>query len=98
MCSHLLDCDGFCRRKTLYRIILLTEQRMLREDEYPLVTRVMLGPHEDVAKLYLMDRTTTDEISPEVAQFLNLSMFECNAIMEQFNSEQAREERRILTK
>ncbi|KAF6208288.1 hypothetical protein GE061_016742 [Apolygus lucorum] len=74
------------------------EQRMLREEEYPLVTRVMLGPHEDVAKLYLMDRTTTDEISPEVAQFLNLSMFECNAILEQFNTEQAREERRIQAK
>ncbi|XP_014262185.1 ras association domain-containing protein 4 [Cimex lectularius] len=74
------------------------EQRMLKEDEYPLLTRVMLGPHEDVAKLYLMDRTTTEEISPEVAQFLNLSMFECNAILEQYNTEQAREERRIQAK
>ncbi|CAB0004351.1 unnamed protein product [Nesidiocoris tenuis] len=74
------------------------EQRMLKDDEYPLVTRVMLGPHEDVAKLYLMDRTTTDEITPEVAQFLNLSMFECNAILERFNSEQAREERRVQIK
>ncbi|KAK9506290.1 hypothetical protein O3M35_008252 [Rhynocoris fuscipes] len=74
------------------------EQRMLREDEYPLVTRVMLGPHEDVAKLYLMDRTTTEEISPEVAQFLNLTTSECNAILEQYNCQQARDERRILSK
>lgn len=71
---------------------------MLREDEYPLVTRVMLGPHEDVAKLYLMDRTTTEEISPEVAQFLNLTTSECNAILEQYNCQQARDERRILSK
>uniref|UniRef100_A0A023F2L5 Putative ras gtpase effector rassf2 n=1 Tax=Triatoma infestans TaxID=30076 RepID=A0A023F2L5_TRIIF len=74
------------------------EQRMLRDDEYPLVTRVMLGPHEDVAKLYLMDRTTTEEISPEVAQFLNLTTSECNAILEQYNCQQARDERRILSK
>lgn len=38
------------------------EQRRLREDEYPLVVRVMLGPHEDVAKLYLVDAQYTPEI------------------------------------
>jgi Ras association domain-containing protein 2/4 len=71
---------------------------MLKEDEYPLMVRVMLGPHEDVAKLYLMDRGTTEEISSEVAQFLNLSTTECNAILERYKTEQSREERRIIAK
>lgn len=43
------------------------EQRRLQDDEYPLLVRVMLGPHEDVSKLYLMDRHNTDEISNEVS-------------------------------
>ena len=33
---------------------------------------VRTGPHEDVAKLYLMDRTRTEEISQQVAAFLRL--------------------------
>jgi len=74
------------------------EQRILKDDEYPLLVRVMLGPHEDVAKLYLMDRGSTKEISSEVAQFLNLSTTECNAILEQFKIEEAKEEKRIIAK
>lgn len=46
---------------------MFQEQRRLQDDEYPLLVRVMLGPHEDVAKLYLMDRENTDEISSEVS-------------------------------
>ncbi|XP_075215008.1 ras association family member isoform X1 [Lycorma delicatula] len=74
------------------------EQRRLREDEYPLLVRVMLGPHEDVAKLYLMDRHSTEEISSEVAQFLNLSTTECRAILERYNYEEEREAKRIRSK
>lgn len=50
----------------IYIYIICSEQRRLQDDEYPLLVRVMLGPHEDVAKLYLMDRQNTDEISSEV--------------------------------
>lgn len=77
---------------------MFAEQRRLLEDEYPLLVRVMLGPHEDVAKLYLMDRHSTDEISCEVAQFLNLSTTECKAILERYNHEEEREVRRIKAK
>lgn len=38
------------------------EQKRLKIDEYPLITRVILGPHEDVAKLFLMDSQQTQEI------------------------------------
>ncbi|XP_046667751.1 uncharacterized protein LOC124359227 [Homalodisca vitripennis] len=74
------------------------EQRRLQDEEYPLLVRVMLGPHEDVAKLYLMDRHSTDEISCEVAQFLNLSTTECRAILERYSYEEEREVRRVKAK
>ncbi|GLH16114.1 Cysteine-rich protein 1 [Gryllus bimaculatus] len=72
--------------------------RRLRDDEYPLLVRVMLGPHEDVAKLFLMDRQNTQEISCEVAQFLNLSIAECRAILERYQDEEEREMKRVRLK
>ncbi|XP_072397891.1 uncharacterized protein Rassf [Diabrotica undecimpunctata] len=74
------------------------EQRRLKEDEYPLLARVLLGPHEDVVKLYLMDSHSTPEVSCEVAQFLNLTLAECRAILSQYYSQEEREVARIKQK
>ncbi|XP_055618466.1 uncharacterized protein LOC129763428 [Toxorhynchites rutilus septentrionalis] len=74
------------------------EQKKLKEDDYPLVARVILGPHEDIAKLFLMDGQQTPEISSEVAQFLNLSIPECRAILQRYHEEEQRELCRIKTK
>lgn len=38
------------------------EQKRLKNDDYPLIARIMLGPHEDVARLFLMDSQSTAEI------------------------------------
>ncbi|XP_016991099.1 uncharacterized protein LOC108053043 [Drosophila rhopaloa] len=74
------------------------EQKRLKDDEYPLITRVTLGPHEDVARMFLVDSRKTDEISNEVAQFLNLSLPECRAILERYDQEVAREVAKIKEK
>uniref|UniRef100_A0A2M4A9M3 Putative ras gtpase effector rassf2 n=1 Tax=Anopheles triannulatus TaxID=58253 RepID=A0A2M4A9M3_9DIPT len=74
------------------------EQKKLRDDEYPLVTRVVLGPHEDIARIFLMDGQQTPEISSEVAQFLNLSVPECRAILDRYHEEEQRELHRIRFK
>ncbi|CAH1111033.1 unnamed protein product [Psylliodes chrysocephalus] len=74
------------------------EQRRLKESEYPLLARVLLGPHEDVARLYLMDSHNTPEVSSEVAQFLNLTLAECRAILAQYYSQEEREVARIKQK
>lgn len=76
----------------------ILEQRRLRDDEYPLLVRVLLGPHEDITKLFLMDSHTTREVSCEVAQFLNLSLAECRAILNQYYSQEEREVARIKEK
>ncbi|CAD7077900.1 unnamed protein product [Hermetia illucens] len=74
------------------------EQRRLKDDDYPLVVRVMLGPHEDVARLFLMDAQETQEISNEVAQFLNLSIPECRAILDRYDYEMEREVSKIKSR
>lgn len=79
-------------------LIYFLEQRKLKEDEYPLLTRVLLGPHEDIVRLFLMDSQTTSEVSCEVAQFLNLSLAECRAILNQYYGQEEREVARIKEK
>ena len=46
------------------------EQKKLREDDFPLISRIMLGPHEDVSKLFLMDAQETAEI-----RFVKMKIF-----------------------
>lgn len=74
------------------------EQKRLRDDEYPLLVRTMLGPHEDVARIFLTDAHTTTEISSEVAQFLNLSVQECRSILDRYEEEREREQRKVIEK
>ncbi|KAG5670374.1 hypothetical protein PVAND_000644 [Polypedilum vanderplanki] len=74
------------------------EQKKLTNEDYPLVTRVLMGPHEDIARLFLMDAGLEPEISPEVAQFVNLSIPECRSIIERYYEEEERELFRIREK
>lgn len=74
---------------------MIVEQRRLKEDEYPLLVRVLSGPHEDVVRIFLMDGHTTKEVSSEVAQFLNLSLAECRAILNQYHAQEEKEVARI---
>lgn len=74
------------------------ERRRVRDDESPLISRVIVGPHEDVAKIFIVDVGQTQEISPEVAQFLNLSLTECRAILHQYEQEEQRQIRAIKQK
>jgi len=50
-----------------------------------------LGPHEDVSKLYLLDKKSNDEIRHEVAQYLRLSYAECRAFVNAFYEQEERE-------
>lgn len=61
------------------------------DDEYPLVVRLIQGPREDVSRLYLMESRTTDEISCDVAQFLNFSIPECKAILAGYDAEEEKQ-------
>ena len=50
--------------------LISAERRLVGESEFPLLLRVRLGPREDIAKLFLLDKNKTQEINHEVAQFL----------------------------
>jgi len=82
----------------LYLINETGERRMLKEDECPLLVRVRTGPHEDISKLYLMDRRTTEEISHQVAEYIRFSYAELRSFLNMFYEEEEREADRIRAK
>lgn len=63
------------------------ERRRLDPTESPLTLRVLLGPHDHIARLELCDAQTSD-VTPEMAQFLHLSLAECRAILRQYELEE----------
>ncbi len=54
----------------LYVVKESGERRLVGDAEFPLLLRVRLGPREDIAKLFLLDKNRTKEINHEVAQYL----------------------------
>lgn len=70
----------------------------MQDDEYPLLYRVMLGPDEHVAKLFIMNREDTTEVPYEVAQYLNFTHVELAAFIKKFNEEEEREVEKIRTR
>ena len=82
----------------LYVVKETGETRLVQDTEFPLMLRVNLGPHEDISKLYLMDKKMTSEISSEVAQYLNFSKTELRSFLNMFYEEEEREADRIRTK
>ena len=82
----------------LYLVKETGETRLVQDTEVPLLLRVNMGPHEDISKLYLMDKNRTTEISGEVAQYLNFSKTELRSFLNMFYEEEEREADRIRTK
>lgn len=110
MCSVIKICDKILssnlvkkrtKIKKIHRsvdFLNISERRLVSETEYPLLLRVNLGPHEDVAKLYVMELKSANEICHEVAQFLRFTYAECRAIVDMFYEEEEREIERIRRK
>ncbi|XP_050525973.1 ras association domain-containing protein 6 [Daktulosphaira vitifoliae] len=90
--------DGKAFQFSLFLVFDNGERRKLQDDEYPLVVRLIQGPHEDVARIYLMESRTTDEISCDVAQFLNFSLPECKAILAGYDAEEEKHVNAIKAK
>ncbi|XP_013386629.1 ras association domain-containing protein 2 isoform X2 [Lingula anatina] len=70
------------------------ETRKLEEADSPLITRVELGPDEDHIKLFIME-DSSQVITHEVAQYLNLPETVLLGIYKKFQEEEEKEVQRI---
>ncbi|KAJ8402047.1 hypothetical protein AAFF_G00372820 [Aldrovandia affinis] len=81
----------------LYCIHQSGEKRKLSDSDLPLWERVLHGPSESIMKMFLMDRDE-QEVSNDVAQYLNLELPILEGIVEKLREEENREIQRIITK
>uniref|UniRef100_A0A7M5UYS1 Ras association domain-containing protein 2 n=1 Tax=Clytia hemisphaerica TaxID=252671 RepID=A0A7M5UYS1_9CNID len=86
------------KRFSLYTVYESGGQRRLRNDSFPLLSRVNLGPCEDVAKLFIMDTADQKEITHEVAQYINFNSSVLETFVKKFHEEEEREVERIREK
>ncbi|XP_005415120.1 PREDICTED: ras association domain-containing protein 6 isoform X2 [Chinchilla lanigera] len=81
----------------LYIIFATGEQRQLKKTDIPLLQRLLQGPSRNNARIFLMDKDT-EEISSDVAQYINFHFSLLESILERLNEEERREIQRTITK
>lgn len=81
----------------LYIIFATGEQRRLKKTDIPLLHRLLQGPSKKNARIFLMDKDT-EEISSDVAQYINFHFSFLESILEKLNEEEKREIQRIITR
>ncbi|KAM5284326.1 ras association domain-containing protein 6 isoform 1-T3 [Hipposideros larvatus] len=81
----------------LYIIFATGEQKRLKKTDIPLLHRLLQGPSKKNARIFLMDKDT-EEISSDVAQYINFHFSLLESILQKLNEEEKREIQRIITK
>ncbi|XP_036192022.1 ras association domain-containing protein 6 [Myotis myotis] len=81
----------------LYIIFATGERRRLKKTDIPLLHRLLQGPSKKNARIFLMDKDT-EEISSDVAQYINFHFSLLESILQRLNEEEKREIQRIITK
>ncbi|XP_077999784.1 uncharacterized protein LOC144452555 [Glandiceps talaboti] len=78
----------------LYKVKDNGETAQMKMTDFPLLERVNMGPNEDYAKIYLMEKSSTTEITHEVAQLIHVDLPVLRAILDRYKEE---EEKKVKT-
>lgn len=81
----------------LYLIFATGEQRRLKKTDIPLLQRLLQGPSKNNARIFLMDKDE-EEISGDVAQYINFHFSLLESILQRLREEEKREVERIRAK
>ncbi|XP_072829349.1 ras association domain-containing protein 6 isoform X3 [Vicugna pacos] len=81
----------------LYIIFATGEQKRLKKTDIPLLHRLLQGPSKENARIFLMDKDA-EEISSDVAQYINFHFSLLESILQRLNEEEKREIQRTITK
>uniref|UniRef100_M3XGL6 Ras association domain family member 4 n=1 Tax=Latimeria chalumnae TaxID=7897 RepID=M3XGL6_LATCH len=82
----------------LYVVHECGERTKLRNDEYPLIARVLHGPCEKIAKLFLMETDLGEEVTYDVAQYIKFEMPVLDSFVEKLKEEEEREITKLTQK
>ncbi|XP_029465469.1 ras association domain-containing protein 4 isoform X2 [Rhinatrema bivittatum] len=75
----------------LYFVHESGERSKLRDAEYPLISRILHGPCEKIAKIFLMETDLGEEVPYDVAQYIKFEMPVLDSFVEKLKEEEERE-------
>lgn len=81
----------------LYCLHQTGEKRKLNDRDQPMWERVLHGPSDDIMRIFLMDMNE-EEVSNDVAQYLNLELPILEQVLLKLTEEENREIQRVISK
>ncbi|XP_059213603.1 ras association domain-containing protein 6 [Centropristis striata] len=81
----------------LYCVHQTGEKRKLSDRDQPLWERILMGPSDDIMKIFLIDMDE-EEVSNDVAQYLNLELPILEQVLLKLREEENREIQRVIIK
>ncbi|XP_016043851.1 ras association domain-containing protein 6 isoform X2 [Erinaceus europaeus] len=81
----------------LYIIFATGERKQLKKTDIPILHRLMQGPSKMNARIFLMEKDT-EEISSDVAQYINFHFSLLESILQRLSEEESREIQRTRSK
>ncbi|XP_065736250.1 ras association domain-containing protein 6-like [Phocoena phocoena] len=91
------EIENSARDFALYIIFATGEQRRLKKTDIPLLHRLLQAPSKKNARIFLMDKDA-EEISSDVAQYINFHFSLPESIPQRLDEEEKREIQRTITK
>ncbi|KAK2508493.1 hypothetical protein MC885_000769 [Smutsia gigantea] len=75
----------------LYVVHESGERTKLKDSEYPLISRILHGPCEKIARIFLMEADLGEEVPHDVAQYIKFEMPVLDSFVEKLKEEEERE-------
>ncbi|XP_030004263.1 ras association domain-containing protein 6 [Sphaeramia orbicularis] len=94
---HKFKIENDPQEFALYCVHQSGEKRKLSNTDQPLWERILQGPSDDIMKIFLMDREE-EEVSNDVAQYLNLELPILEQVLLKLKEEESREIQRVISK
>ncbi|NXL88923.1 RASF2 protein, partial [Alectura lathami] len=82
----------------LYIVHTSGEKQKLRVTDYPLITRILQGPCEQVSKVFLMEKDQVEEVTYDVAQYIKFEMPVLRSFIQKLEEEEDREVKKLMRK
>uniref|UniRef100_A0A3Q3WHX7 Uncharacterized protein n=1 Tax=Mola mola TaxID=94237 RepID=A0A3Q3WHX7_MOLML len=82
----------------LYMVHESGERTRLRDDEYPLVARVLYGPCEKISKILVTEADLGEEVTYDVAQYIKFEIPVLDSFVEKLKEEEEREINKLTRK
>ncbi|XP_072341720.1 ras association domain-containing protein 2a [Scyliorhinus torazame] len=82
----------------LYVVHTSGERTKLKNSDYPLICRILQGPCEAIAKIFLMEKDLGEEVTYDVAQYIKFEMPVLQSFIVKLKEEEDREVKKLTRK